>query len=46
MKCYVKYLNCENNFQEAKMDFDNFELAWTWILKTCDNPSKDLIHYY
>ena len=46
MKCYVKFLDCKNNFKETSKDFETPELAWEWILKTFDKTSKDYIHYY
>ena len=43
---YVKYMDCKNNFREAKKDFETFEKAWNWVKETFDKPSKDFIHYY
>ena len=45
-ECYVKYLDCKNNFMETTKDFNTYEDAWQWILKTFDSPNKDFIYYY
>ena len=46
MQVYVKYLDSKNKFTPATKDFETFEAAWQWVLKTFDRPSKDYIHYY
>ncbi len=46
MKCYVEYRDSKNGFKESKKDFDTFDQAWAWIVKTFDNPSMDFINYY
>ena len=44
--CYVKFMDCKNSFKETKKDFETFDLAWEFIKKTFDKPSKDFIYYY
>ena len=46
MECYVMFNDCKNKYKETKKDFETYQDAWQWILKTFDNPNKDFIYYY
>lgn len=46
MKCYIKYLDSKNKFQETKKDFDNTEDAIAFMVETFDKIDIDFIHYY
>lgn len=46
MECYVKYLDCKNNFKETIKDFKTYKEAWDWVRGNFDNPNLDYIYYY
>jgi len=46
MQCFVKYLDCKNNFKVTKKDFKDYKTAWAWVLKNFEKPNADFINYY
>jgi hypothetical protein len=45
-KCYIDYLNKENNFRETRKTFKNYNLAEKWGRKNLSNFHIDMIKYY
>lgn len=46
MKCYIKYLDCKNNFTPTIKEFKTFEKARSWLLENFEKPDIDMINYY
>ena len=46
MKCYIDYLDCKDNFREARKDFKDYETALKWLISDFDKFSTDMINYY
>lgn len=45
MKCYIKYLDCKNNFKETRKEFKTYEEAKDWLFKNFEKPNIDMISY-
>jgi len=45
MECYIKYLDCKNNFTETKKEFKTYEEAEKWLLNNFEKPDIDMIKY-
>jgi len=45
MECCIKYLDCKNNFREAKKEFKTYEEAKKWLFENFEKPCIDMINY-
>jgi hypothetical protein len=45
-KCYTDYLEKANNYKPARIDFDTYQEARTWMHENIHNGNSDIINYY
>jgi len=43
---YVDFLDYKNDYKKTRKNFETYEKAWKWVVKTFDSPNKDFIQYY
>ena len=46
MECYIDYMDCENNFQETRKEFKNYDAAYNWMISNFEKWDIDWIKYF
>ena len=45
MKCYINFLDSQNNFKPTRKDFDNYDSAIEFLSSTFERWDSDMINY-
>lgn len=45
MKCYIEFLDAENNFKPTKKEFETYNQAKQWMLENFEKFNSDMINY-
>ncbi len=46
MNYYIDYLDCKNKFKQARIEFETYQEAKTWLCENIENAQQDMIKMY